>query len=375
MFAALKRLNIYQKEMYPIISRLLLGYLVFGEIYFIILLNHGIIDVKFGIQELVCGFTVFSFLFWLRIADDFKDYELDCRLFKERPLPSGRVTKKDLGIFITILIAITLVLNFIYMNNFLFCVLLYTYGSFMAVWFFLDCDFIRTGDIGLIALALYICADVQRGNRLIAILSLVKGTPLDGQGLDSGVRTAEISGARAIFAAAGRDFDNRLVTAIAAEGGVLDVDNRILNTNQVQVDGVIAGGVRTIHRTSSIVLKRAAGHGQFLDVGQVQGLLDIVLNRAVLQRQGQLRQVIADLLILCLDSKALCLVPVQRQVFHGELGRFLVGISCRAGDLTGQGEFQTDALNREIGTGGERHILCDVPQNLNGAGAVCLNCG
>ena len=77
MFAALKRLNIYQKEMYPIISRLLLGYLVFGEIYFIILLNHGIIDVKFGIQELVCGFTVFSFLFWLRIADDFKDYELD----------------------------------------------------------------------------------------------------------------------------------------------------------------------------------------------------------------------------------------------------------------------------------------------------------
>ena len=65
MFAALKRLNIYQKEMYPIISRLLLGYLVFGEIYFIILLNHGIIDVKFGIQELVCGFTVFSFLFWL----------------------------------------------------------------------------------------------------------------------------------------------------------------------------------------------------------------------------------------------------------------------------------------------------------------------
>lgn len=49
MFAALKRLNIYQKEMYPIISRLLLGYLVFGEIYFIILLNHGVIDVKFGI--------------------------------------------------------------------------------------------------------------------------------------------------------------------------------------------------------------------------------------------------------------------------------------------------------------------------------------
>ena len=142
----LKRLHIYFKEMYPIIPRLALGYLVFAEIYFIVLLNHGAtlqIDngilikfwneqladwtlIPFGIEELVCGFTVFSFLCWLRIADDFKDYELDCRLFKERPLPSGRVTKKDLKIFVSILIAVTLLLNFVFMPNFIFCVILYT---------------------------------------------------------------------------------------------------------------------------------------------------------------------------------------------------------------------------------------------------------
>ena len=133
----LKRLNIYFKEMYPIIPRLVLGYLVFAEIYFIVLLNHGatlqVSDgvfikfmgadgtiIPFGIEELVCGFTVFSFLCWLRIADDFKDYELDCRLFKERPLPSGRVTKKDLKIFVSILIAVTLLLNFVFMPNFIF---------------------------------------------------------------------------------------------------------------------------------------------------------------------------------------------------------------------------------------------------------------
>lgn len=136
MIAAVKRLHIYFKEMYPILPRLLLGYLVFGEIHFIILLNHGVTDFQLGIQELVCGFTVFSFLCWLRIADDFKDYELDCRLFKERPLPSGRVTKKDLAVFVSILIAITLLINFIFMNNFIFCLILYTYGSLMAVWFF-----------------------------------------------------------------------------------------------------------------------------------------------------------------------------------------------------------------------------------------------
>ena len=132
----LKRLNIYFKEMYPIIPRLLLGFMVFLEIYFIVLLNSGVTDFRLGIQEVVCGFTVFSFLCWLRIADDFKDQEQDKLLFPHRPLPSGRVTKKDLTIFVSILIAVTLVLNLMFMNNFLFCVILYTYGSLMAIWFF-----------------------------------------------------------------------------------------------------------------------------------------------------------------------------------------------------------------------------------------------
>lgn len=136
MLEAFKRLRIYFKEMYPIVPRLFLGALVFLEIHFIVLLNHGVTAFRLGIQEVVCGFTVFSFLCWLRIADDFKDYELDCRLFPERPLPSGRVKKKDLAVFVSILIAFTLAVNFIFMNNFLFCFILYTYGSLMAVWFF-----------------------------------------------------------------------------------------------------------------------------------------------------------------------------------------------------------------------------------------------
>ena len=93
-------------------------------------------EFNLGMAEIVCGFTIFSFLCWLRIADDFKDYELDCRLFAHRPLPSGRVTKKDLKIFVSILITVTVILNLVFMPNFIFCVILYTYGSLMAVWFF-----------------------------------------------------------------------------------------------------------------------------------------------------------------------------------------------------------------------------------------------
>lgn len=124
--------------MYPIPSRLALGFIVAMEIYFIVLLNQGVTDFNVRIQEIVLGFTVFSFLCWLRIADDFKDYELDCRLFAHRPLPSGRVHKKDLKIFASSLIAVTIILNFIFMSHihFIFCIILYTYGSLMAVWFF-----------------------------------------------------------------------------------------------------------------------------------------------------------------------------------------------------------------------------------------------
>lgn len=90
-----RRLAIYFREMYPILPRLALGLIIFGEIHFIILLNAGIRDFRLGPQELIGGFTVFSFLLWLRLADDFKDYELDCCLFADRPLPSGRVYKAE----------------------------------------------------------------------------------------------------------------------------------------------------------------------------------------------------------------------------------------------------------------------------------------
>lgn len=132
----LKRLNVYFKEMYPIIPRLVLGIIIFGEIYFIVLLNNGVTEFNITCQEFIGGFTVFSFLLWLRIADDFKDYELDCRLFSSRPLPSGRVKKRDLAVFVTLLIAVTVTLNLVFMNNFRFFLFLYVYGTLMSLWFF-----------------------------------------------------------------------------------------------------------------------------------------------------------------------------------------------------------------------------------------------
>ncbi len=132
----IKRLYIYFQEMFPLIPRFILGMIVFGEIYFILLLNYGLNDFKIGIQEFVGAYTVFAFYMYLRIADDFKDYETDKRLFPHRALPSGKVTKKDLFIICAIIQIIAIFLNILYMNNTMFFLFLYGYGFLMSQWFF-----------------------------------------------------------------------------------------------------------------------------------------------------------------------------------------------------------------------------------------------
>ncbi|MBO4578760.1 MAG: UbiA family prenyltransferase [Clostridiales bacterium] len=133
----LKRLHVYFKERYPILPRLLLGVIVFLEIHFIILLNLGVTEFHIGVQEFVGAWTVFAFLLWLRIADDLKDFETDKELFPDRPLPSGRVKKKDVMVACVIVQVITVALNIIFMReNIIFFIILYIYGYLMSKWFF-----------------------------------------------------------------------------------------------------------------------------------------------------------------------------------------------------------------------------------------------
>ena len=132
----LKRLYIYYKERYPLFLRFLLGLIVFGEIYFIVLLNQGITKFSIGIQELIGGYTVFAFLLWLRVADDLKDHETDKKLFPDRPLASGRTEIKDVIISCFIFETIAVILNYLFMPNFIFFIVLYIYGYLMSKWFF-----------------------------------------------------------------------------------------------------------------------------------------------------------------------------------------------------------------------------------------------
>ncbi len=132
----LGRVWTYVREMYPVPSRLLVAVILFFEIYFVLLLNYGVTDLSVGVQEVVGTWTVFAFLLMLRVADDLKDQVVDRELFPNRPLPSGRVTLRDLRILLVVIVAVTTVLNVAYMNNLVFFVVLYAYGAAMSVWFF-----------------------------------------------------------------------------------------------------------------------------------------------------------------------------------------------------------------------------------------------
>jgi 4-hydroxybenzoate polyprenyltransferase len=132
----LKRIYIYLKEMYPPFERLLLATGLFFTIYFVLIANNQIYNIQIGTQELICILTIFSFLLSLRIADEFKDLEGDYQNFPNRPLPSGRVTKRDLIILLIFFQVPAILFNALYMNNLIFFGLLYAYGILMSFWFF-----------------------------------------------------------------------------------------------------------------------------------------------------------------------------------------------------------------------------------------------
>lgn len=133
----IRRLNIYLNEMYPVIPRLILGFIMFFEIYFLVILTNGSAKgLHINSQEIIGAVTVFGFLLSLRIADEFKDYKTDLIMFPERAYPSGRVKRNDLIILLTVVCVVLITLNLIFMNNVIYFAILVGYGIAMSVWFF-----------------------------------------------------------------------------------------------------------------------------------------------------------------------------------------------------------------------------------------------
>ena len=93
----LTRMRIYLREMYPPAPRLASAALVTASVMVLMARIHGLRPALISTWALLGVWNIFALLLILRLMDELKDRELDRALFRERPLPSGRVREADIA--------------------------------------------------------------------------------------------------------------------------------------------------------------------------------------------------------------------------------------------------------------------------------------
>jgi len=132
----LKRLFLYINEMYNPLTALPASIFSFFAIYFTLSVLNGQNVLHVTVPSIVGSLTIFLFLLFLRVSDEFKDFEVDKRLFPNRPLPSGRVFEKDLKILMAVTLIIAFAINFIWGKGLIGFLLLFFFGFLMLKYFF-----------------------------------------------------------------------------------------------------------------------------------------------------------------------------------------------------------------------------------------------
>ena len=136
----LGRLWSYLEEMYPLGQRVagaaLLAIavaLIFGRI-------HGLGDGLgggIGPATAHAAWNAFFFMLVLRLMDELKDQEVDQALFRDRPLPSGRIHEADIVFTLWVAIALFLAPNLAAPTLAIAAVLLLGWAFLMFRWFFI----------------------------------------------------------------------------------------------------------------------------------------------------------------------------------------------------------------------------------------------
>ena len=132
----IKRLYLYFKEMS------LVGYLPisFINIYasWIVIQHTNSLNFSYGVNLIGPSISLFCLLMLIRIMDEFKDYEDDLVNFPDRPLPSGKVLKKDLLILAVLCAIIPVALNFKNPLSLLGIGVVLIFSFLMLKWFFME---------------------------------------------------------------------------------------------------------------------------------------------------------------------------------------------------------------------------------------------
>ena len=136
----LKKWYTYQKERFPI--------LIYGTYMLTVVLSVFFVTNYFKYQsnftqdklEWIRIIPMFAVAFlqflMIRIVDEFKDYEEDCKFRPYRPVPRGLVSLKELGIIFVICAIIQLIISIVY-SNFIPLIVVWIFFFIMSKGYFI----------------------------------------------------------------------------------------------------------------------------------------------------------------------------------------------------------------------------------------------
>ncbi len=106
-----RRMKVYFKEMFPLGRRLSFATLFYFAFVLLLARIHGQRLAVFSFWNIVGIWDIFALLLILRLMDELKDRRTDLELFRERPLPSGRVLPPDISFSLAVAIILYLAAN------------------------------------------------------------------------------------------------------------------------------------------------------------------------------------------------------------------------------------------------------------------------
>ena len=124
-----KKWYTYQKERFPV---LMYGLYIFSIVFAVFCFTNYIVKNEYEIDyiKLIPMFIVAFFQFLMvRITDEFKDYEEDCKYRPYRPVPRGLITLKELKVLFIISAVLQVLITFLFNKSGLICLALVWFVS------------------------------------------------------------------------------------------------------------------------------------------------------------------------------------------------------------------------------------------------------
>lgn len=132
-----RRMALYLREMYPLSQRIPMTLLIAASVLLFMRQSHGWENPAWIALLAAAAGAVFFILLLLRLMDELKDLDIDRELFRDRPLPSGRVRESDIRLGMTGATVAYLLPHFVWPQALPSALLLLAYTGLMYVYFFI----------------------------------------------------------------------------------------------------------------------------------------------------------------------------------------------------------------------------------------------